>query len=49
MWLDDAELQALVKASFNLVQAMLVDPPRSERERRTLRTVLLPGTESGAW
>lgn len=46
MWLDDAELTALIKGYGNLVRPLLANPPRPGRKRRILRTVLLPGTDS---
>jgi hypothetical protein len=46
MWLTDAELAEYVAELAAISQARLANPPRNDRRRRMLYTVLLPAPET---
>lgn len=46
LWLDDAELTALLRELVRVLQPAAANPPRPGRKRHILATVLLPGDDA---
>ena len=48
LWLDDAEYAELLRDLSRVLQPRLANPPRPGRKRRTLGSVLLPGSQASS-
>jgi len=46
MWLDDAEMQELIREFVTVVQPRLANAPKPGRKQRILGTILLPGSDA---